>query len=579
MASNPRQRQGSHGRLAVPILVTLLVANFFALMLHAAFFLPLEIENGEDTLRAFIRGREQHLNGGGNRNRKNESSPSHAELLYSFDERNHEYIRYDAIPSQLRRSFGVVHSLPSIPERRLSRPSYQFNIPHNAVHNLTYFLEARARDDVEDRPLYLYNPMLLPLDERFLDSSIVEDLSIFRDGTQIVSYVAVFRVSNFGNCFGPGKGVPDTYQNYLGLALLDSDLNIIMKQSTSPSSAMDAVIDLNQHLYELRWTPYAGGMARRKQPKPKQFMQDCQIFGAKSTQSSIKFDQLVLLCNEYAMPVQLQIIDKDRTANDDKIEVEGSTIHFANTYGSNLQLTAMEYPNMILYAGKNMHPFHAIAPNQPSTAIGPGFLEIWPSGPHSFTHLDFTSYPYVQRGSNGLKLANSTKYEPDPSYATIESTAHQSPITDRDSGSACCVPISWSDEDGSRLLLLGFSHRKTRKRPKENAYNYVSRVYAFEPMPPFDVVARSGLFCLGFASNTTSETEQTSNEQVAGATSTYKLKIQETQFDCPRIHFITGVAEKIGDEDTIIVSYGVNDCYPRMMEVKKSFLVSLLRSP
>ena len=545
MASNPRQRQHPvhQSRLAVPILVTLLAANFVALMLHAAFFLPLDIENGEDSLRAFISGRVQHLNGRDNgdnqetRKRKSVSSPSHAELLHSFDERNHQYIRYDAIPSQLRRSFGVVHQLPSIPERRLSRPSYQFNIPPNAVHNLTYFLEARVRDDVEDRPLYLYNPMLLPLDERFLDSSIVKDLSIVRDGAQIVSYIAVFRVSNFGNCFGPGKGVPDTYQNYLGLALLDSDLNIIMQQSTSPRSAMDAVIDLNQHLNELRWTP--GGISRRKHPKPKQYMQDCQIFGAKSTPSSIKFDQLVLLCNEYAMPVQLQIIDKDRTANDDKIEVEGSTIHFANTYGSNLKLTAMEYPNMILYGGKNMHPFHA-TPNQSSKTIGPGFLEIWPSGPHTFTYLDFTTSPYVQRGSNGLNLANSTKKEPDSSYATIESTAHPSPITDRDSGSACCVPITWSDEDGSRMLLLGFSHRKTRKKPKENAYNYVSRVYAFEPMPPFDVVARSGLFCLGFASNQTSETEQTSNEQVAGATGLYKLTIQGTQFDCPRIHFVTG---------------------------------------
>ena len=583
MASNRLQH------LAVPILVTLLVGNFFALMMHAAFFLPLEMENGEDSPRAFISGREQRLGGRGKsdnlqrdkpkgrRERKNESSPAHAELLYSVDERNHhEYIRYDAVPSQLRRSFGVVHQLPSIPERRLSRPSYQFNIPPNAVQNLTYFLEARVREDVEDRPLYLYNPMLLPLDERFL-SSIVEDLSIVRDGVQIASYIAVFRVSNFGNCFGPGKGVPDTYQNYLGLALLDSDLNIIMQQSTSAPSAMDAVIDLNQHLNELRWTP--SGISGRRHPKPKQFMQDCQIFGAKSTPSSVKFDQLLLLCNEYAMPVKLKIIDRDRTANDDKIEVEGSTIHFANTYGSNLGLTAVEYPNTILYAGKNMHPFHAIAPDQPSTTIGPGFLEIWPSGPHSFAHLDFTSYPYVQRGSNGLKLADSAKNEPDSSYATIESgTAHPSPITDRDSGSACCVPITWSDGDGSRTLLLGFSHRKTRKRPKENAYNYVSRVYAFEPMPPFDIVARSGLFCLGFASNETSETEQTSNEQVAGATGSHKLTIQET-FDCPRIHFVTGVTEKLDDEGTVIVSYGVNDCYPRMMEVKKSFLVSLLRVP
>lgn len=114
-------------------------------------------------------------------------------------------------------------------------------------------------------------------------------------------------------------------------------------------------------------------------------------------------------------------------------------------------------------------------------------------------------------------------------------------------------------------------------------YNYVSRVYAFDPLPPFPIIARSGYFCLGFgahgAQNNTQhdEAEQSNNEQVWGAANDYKLEIRDEVFDCPRIHFISGVTEKIGDSETVVVSYGVNDCYPRMIEIPKQFLVSLLR--
>ena len=37
---------------------------------------------------------------------------------------------------------------------------------------------------------------------------------------------------------------------------------------------------------------------------------------------------------------------------------------------------------------------------------------------------------------------------------------------------------------------------------------------------------------------------------------------------------MTGITEK--DENTAIISYGVNDCYPMVIEVEKKFLVGLL---
>lgn len=50
------------------------------------------------------------------------------------------------------------------------------------------------------------------------------------------------------------------------------------------------------------------------------------------------------------------------------------------------------------------------------------------------------------------------------------------------------------------------------------------------------------------------------NEQ--GVANNYKQHIHDEVFDYPRIHFVTGSAEKVGDNETVIVSYGMNDCYP-----------------
>jgi len=111
-------------------------------------------------------------------------------------------------------------------------------------------------------------------------------------------------------------------------------------------------------------------------------------------------------------------------------------------------------------------------------------------------------------------------------------------LMERDSGLACCVPVTWQKENSNgkpRTVLLGFSHRKTTKFPKKDSYNYVSRVYAFEPTPPFNVVACSGFFCLGFASPNTenSEMKQSDNEQISGAANSYKLIIKKEEYDCP----------------------------------------------
>lgn len=640
-SSSSRHGKGRIEVIWLPILITLLAANFIALLVHMWYFLPdlasdiagvNSLARDSNTLgKSKDHGGDVMARSSGSaklskkriREKKTDNGSSNAlkEALSSkhIKEGAEAIIRYDIVPSILaetRGSYGVVHQLPSIPDRRRmigggqqnqrQNQHKQYHVPSNAVHNLTYFLESRVRPNEEDRPLFIYNPMILPLDSRFIDDAIISNLS--GGDVHDAAYVAVYRVSNFGNCHGPGRGVPDSYRNYLGLALLDEDLNILREEPLGSGDMddgnehryLDVVIDMNQQLCDADWTP--AGVSKCRPPKTNQYMQDCQLFAAPSSSSSTgesskKADQLILLCNEYAMPVKLERRrGRGKMRGDENLDTlnEGKKgedgIHLNNKYGSGLQLTVLQRPIMILYGGKNMHYFQAsaITDDRGGAASGnaTGFLEIWPGGPHEYLPVDFSSYPFVNYKEAKRNIMKASELEPAASFATLDAPADgggsSNVLIDRDSGSACCVSIRWKQDDSSdeeeRHLLLGFSHRKTRKMPKEGKYNYVSRVYAFEPTSPFDIVARSGFFCLGFAPLDDEEAMQSDNEQIWGAANDYRLKIHNEEFDCPRIHFVTGIAEKVGDEETVIVSYGVNDCYPRMMEVSKKFLVSLLRA-
>jgi hypothetical protein len=152
----------------------------------------------------------------------------------------------------------------------------------------------------------------------------------------------------------------------------------------------------------------------------------------------------------------------------------------------------------------------------------------------------------------------------------------------RHRGSACCGKIQVPDEKSGKLknFLVGISHQKYvnrawRKNPIINYTDkaYLSTLYAFEAVPPYRIVARSGSFCFGYP-----DKEEAKENYYAKLTLARRLTMGEPE-NCPFITFVSGITEKAEDPSKVIISYGINDCISRFVEVDKSELVRLLFHP
>ena len=191
----------------------------------------------------------------------------------------------------------------------------------------------------------------------------------------------------------------------------------------------------------------------------------------------------------------------------------------------------------------------------------------------------------------------------------IESSQHPNPISQvsksldgtlksfikRDRGSACCVLITKAHYQdmipslpASSISILkqvnytfqvGISHSKSRnKMPSSQGdrYNYLSRLYAVSIVEPYEVIARSGLFCFAFPTNE-EDTATTSFSSVGNEytklTQQKKLELNGKTYDCPNIHFVDSIIDKATDDTRAVVSLGVNDCIPLFVEMRKSDIV------
>lgn len=477
-----------------------------------------------------------------------------------------ERVRYDVAASRMmERSPGIIHALPSIPKKR--------RYPEEMISNRTFFTASRLMDE-DNAFLFEYNPVLFPIYSTSfrLSEKLLADItgrgSFSEDEANAVQYVGVFRISNHKNCYGPGIGFPMYYKNYLGLALLDSNLEVI--------PGTDVVVDINKYFFTKR--------------ADRQSYEDCQLIAASKDEAS--FDekgQLFLFCNQYLAPITLRRVQDGNDFDDDSVPVmygRGLAVKFlcklflAKTSGGR-----WSYRNEVRlqFDGKNMHIYES---NRQT------YLELYPSSPHVWRRInlvlpnDVKHYdPFPGADASDQWNERNVEPEPGPTFNSIEGTEFVFGNYTESRGTACCIRVQVvaSNETKPSTALVGIGHDKPLVKDHW-AYSYVSFFYAFEAEPPFKIISKSGRFCLGWPKEGDDGFENqvfayARENMIKRKPNFVDLELQGVKFSCPRIHFPSGIVEKVGDPDTIIISYGVNDCLPRSMQVPKKEIMDLLFPP
>ena len=440
------------------------------------------------------------------------------------------------------------------------------------------------------RTLYLYNPSILPLHNTCKDCEraddpdnlSAEDLQELTGGDPTVRYVAIYRAYTGCNCFGPDPNremmKAGEQLSYLAVALLDEHLDVV--------PGTDTLVDLN-----------AGPRRTKYWRQP---LEDCRIFALRGG--------IYLLCNEEMKRIRIRRKTKrmETKMNADHGRREDHKIPYVyeNIYGDGLEITLIG-SNGKVGGGKNFNVFRTLAPNNRTsdnitTGIYDYYLQLYPS-PHRYRRL-MISDGKLDDGEAHLDL-HLIEWAPGeiplPSFDTPDavndilkcsdgSTNCTAPISvpffhDMDHGSACCVQLKLRGKE----VMVGISHQKLSPRKPFweddllHRYDhfgidrFVSRFIAYNVEPPFDIVARSGWFCLGFGSEDEGTAE--GGNALSGRNANARLDLFNDTYACPIIHFVSGLSDVVGDEERLILGYGVNDCHPRMFMVEKSDIVKMLK--
>lgn len=449
----------------------------------------------------------------------------------------------------------------------------------------------------DNRALYLYNPSVLPLyppsaDERndpdyYLSKG---DFQALTGGDASINYLVTFRANVGGNCFGPDyKKLMATGEqvSYLAVALLDANLDIV------PNT--DVLVDLS------------AGPTPHNSKYYRQPMEDCRMFILRKSTH--------LLCKNHLLRLGLR---RNATAGVEDISASSSkTLRYTgkdlsfpfiypNIYGTGLEITLLGRAK--IDDGKNINIFRSLPLPNRTVSTGPYdyYLQVYPL-PHRYQRLvvPFQLPDDLAVVATTEREQISTSTLPPPSFVgpdtpnTITTCPeNEQPLShvwitnctdkqtkpffgDFDHGTACCLSMKLHNKD----VLVGISHQKTSpivnpwwRRDIYSRYNnltfgklYLSRFLAYHSEPPFDIVARSGWFCLGF-----SEKNEAGGNTLAGRNKQHKMDLFDEVYSCPSIHFVSGISEYIGDDTKAILSYGINDCHPRMMVVEKKEIAKRL---
>ena len=476
------------------------------------------------------------------------------------------YWRYDAKMPPIVRS--RVPNLASIPH----------NIP--AVSNLTAFFSRNSARQY----LFDYNPSIV-----ILPPGMVEDLkniginldnnnnnnnnNMDDDNTPV--YVASFRVSTQQSCFHPYEtqamyggrwDQKPPVQDFLGLALLRADGSILH----------DVVVDIR-----------ASGVFQ-------EFAQDFRLF--------VLGGRLFVASYDLIAPLSI-------TTTIETTEVDGYTLLEPvdpGNHNNNPWVVAIRsFPSCpVCYnrpnkrCGKNLNYF--------SDTTATTMVELWPTGPHVVQRINLQQSCRDARQQvseeDTQTFSDANQNVPTPSWYTMEEIMfpHMEPsesILSRGRGGACCMAVQ-HPQTGEELLV-GVFHQKIPKFGKRAGKKlplwhrtsgattviapnqYLSRWYAFLRKPPFQTVAQSGLFCLGYPDVLEQNTHPLVNatlwkKMVFGGDGKVDTGTFSLLLNCPRIHFVSGMTLKAGDPSKAIVAYGVNDCFSRLIEIETESIVRAL---
>jgi hypothetical protein len=426
----------------------------------------------------------------------------------------------------------------------------QVRFPVSALTNVSAFLSNPQNVYPAREYLFEFNPSIVQL-----PASQVPVIP----GERPV-YLASFRVGNDHLCImdpeertkmiGGDWEKWTAKKNYLGLALLRSDLSVIR----------DTVVDAKEYMH--RFT---------------------------DPRLHVIHEQIYVTSYHRIHPIWI-VPPHDLPANyiaDNGQALFPFTVELSNVWPSEMTITMRRHGSctqarMLQLAGKNFQYF--------VDADNRTMMEADPMGTKEHVDLDAR----CQKTPKGAPPAPFEDHSlPYSSFGTQDELHFASKRVEEypysgEHGSACCVHAQapgGSDGHG-RPLLLGVSHTKSRPGHEErfgvSQLQYSSRFYAMEAVAPYRVVARSGRFCFGFPEQ--SESSQTAGTGIHNSRNPYatmsmeKLNIGQ-EYDCPKIHFVGSMIEKADDASKLIVAYGVNDCVPRTVVIEKEDVLRMLFSP
>ena len=456
----------------------------------------------------------------------------------------------EASPTVLRsRTVSTLQSIP--PDRRFPK-------------NFEKYLRERSIDDLA--PLAVFNPSIIPIPNKTLES--------FREVTAHNPsvggppvYLASFRVTMVHHHVPFAWG--DHPSDYLGLALLDKDFQILREVVVDPNGVLFGAIRMQDwRLFDLNGTLYLTGKAR---------MMPIEVIAVDTKNDSDDGSNATT-----ATTTTKKKKNRQKHSNQPRVLV------LPNMFGSGLRMSIFEDSVTgfrEVPRGKNLQYYQSLS--------GEHFVEFWPFQTRVYTMI---------RNTTTSQVITSGKMDDDddvqPSFVTDQVLLKGYYGQTRDRGSACCVRLerqyyesllndptmdnrNVNDQRSDRqklaldqpYLLMGISHTKSKSRiPSTNTFIYLSRLYAFLPQHPFHVVAGSGLFCFGHADKDDFDTP----EPYWNLSRQDPLIAYNTTYNCPGLHFVSGITENPTDPSRVVVAYGVQDLLSRFVELHKQDLANHL---